>query len=90
MGFGFVVAKFGLLLPGHFLHGHAHVFSTVAGMVLVLVGSGFAIAGTVNFLSVMNDIRTGRVHFNPALHIVLVAFLVLVGLILAVYIAFTG
>ncbi len=90
MGFGFVVAKFGLLLPGHFLHGHAHVFSTVAGMVLVLVGSGFAIAGTVNFLSVMNDIRTGRVHFNPALHIVLVAFLVLVGLILAVYIAFTA
>jgi putative membrane protein len=90
MGFGFVVAKFGLLLPGTFIHGHAHLFSTVAGTILMLVGSVCLIAGTVSFISVTHDIQAGRVRFNPAIHIMLAVFVVLVGILLAIYILLTG
>lgn len=90
MGFGFVVAKFGLLLPGSFIRGHAHLFSTIAGTILMLVGSICLIVGTASFVAVMHDIDAGRVRFNPTIHIMLAAFVVLVGILLAIYIVLTG
>lgn len=93
MAFGFVVAKFGILLK-EIRGSHAHTlglhFSALIGTVLVLIGAVFLGMATLNFLQVRRDIDEQKVTFRPTIHIVLSSVLMLVAVVLAVYILLTA
>lgn len=93
MAFGFVVAKFGLLLrelPGaHLRTTELHVSSFI-GMALVLLGALFIALSLGDFLVVRRQIERQTIAFSPALHILLAVILLAVSIGLAVYIALTA
>src|SRR5438270_12216632 len=74
MAFGFVVAKFGLLLrelPGTHVHpGELH-FATVIGSILVLLGGGFIVMATMDFLAVKRQVEAGVIAISAGFRIVL-------------------
>jgi putative membrane protein len=93
MGFGFVIAKFGLLLrelPGHHVTaGEVHL-ATIIGSALVIVGGLFLILSALDFLSVRQQIERQVIAFSVAFHLLLAGILVAVSLTLAIYIWVTG
>ena len=93
MGFGFVIAKFGLLLrelPGHHIHpGELH-FATIIGSVLVIVGGLFLVLSTLDFISVRRQIERQVIAFSAAIHLILASMLAVIAIALAVYIWITG
>jgi putative membrane protein len=94
MAFGFVVARFGLFLRMIAVQQHAgdvasdhHAFSSVAGIALVLVGTGCMILGAIqhrSYVSTLPPEDVPRTH-DPRYPIALAAFLAAVGISLAVY-----
>jgi putative membrane protein len=93
MAFGFVVAKFGLLLrelPGAHVHpGELHL-ATIIGSILVLLGGGFLVLATLDFLVVKRQIEAKVIAFSPGVHITLASVLAAVSVVVAVYIWITA
>lgn len=92
MAFGFVVAKFGILLdqlPGHHRQTAYH-FSAIVGTTLVILGAAFLVLATFEFFAVRDSIKTHSVRFRPGIYLLLAALLVIVAVVLAVYLAVTG
>jgi putative membrane protein len=93
MAFGFVVAKFGLLLrelPGSHIHiGELHL-ATVIGSALVIVGAIFLVLSTVDFILVRRQIEANLIAFSAGIHILLASILVVVAVVVAVYIWITA
>jgi putative membrane protein len=92
MAFGFVVAKFGIIvdeLPGH-RHGLGLHIAAAIGTALVITGAVFLVMSTLEFLAVRRAIDEGTVHFSPALFVALSGLLVAVAIVLAVYLLITG
>jgi putative membrane protein len=92
MAFGFVVAKFGIILDE--LPGHRHSLglheAAIIGTALVVAGAVFLILSTLEFLAVRRAIDEGEVHFRPGIYFVLSGGLVAVAMILAAYLLATG
>lgn len=94
VGLGFVVARFGLFLRlvGH-VNRHAHrVTSTVLGVGLMLVGVAAMIAAAVQhrrFLLTLGKDDLPR-HYSSLPAVVMTGLLGVLGLALAVYLAFWG
>jgi len=92
MGFGFVVAKFGIILneiPGHHHTLGLHV-SAIIGTILVLAGALALVLSTFEFLAVRRAIDEGRMHFQPGLYIALTGLLVVIASVLAAYLLVTS
>jgi putative membrane protein len=93
MAFGFVVAKFGLLLrelPGTHVHpGELHL-ATIIGSALVLLGAVFLAMATLDFLTVRRQIEAQVIAFSAAIHILLSAILIVVAIGVAIYIWITA
>ena len=93
MAFGFVVAKFGLLLrelPGSHIHpGELHL-ATIIGSILVLLGAVFLVLATLDFLTVRRQIEAQLIAFSAAIHILLASILIAVAVGVAVYIWVTA
>lgn len=93
MAFGFVVAKFGLLLrelPGAHVHpGELHL-ATILGSTLVLMGGVFLAMATVDFLVVKRQIEAKVIAFSAGIHILLAGILITVAFGVAVYIWVTA
>lgn len=90
---GFVVAKFSILLRE--IGGpHAHVltvhYGNVVGVLLVLSGVASSALALVNFNRTRRGIEEGRLIFSPMLAIAVVAIVVTMGVVLAVYVVVTG
>src|SRR5438270_9604724 len=67
MAFGFVVAKFGLLLrelPGSHIHPAELRLATIIGSFLVLLGAVFLVLATVDFLTVKRQIEAQLIAFS--------------------------
>ncbi len=93
MAFGFVVAKFGLLLrelPGAQRHTAELHFSSAIGVVLVLMGAVFLALSMGDFLVVRRQIERQTIAFSAAIHILLASILIVVAVGLAVYLTFTA
>jgi putative membrane protein len=93
MGFGFVVAKFGILLrelPGQHIQSGELRLATIIGAILVLVGAVFLALSTLDFLSVRKQIERQVIAFSPVIHIILAGVLLVVAIAVAVYIWITG
>ena len=93
MGFGFVVAKFGILLrelPGNHIHPNELHFATILGSILVLLGGLFLVLSTLDFVSVRRQIERQVIAFSAAIHLILAAILLAVSLAVAIYIWITG
>jgi putative membrane protein len=93
MAFGFVVAKFGLLLrelPGSHVHpGELH-FATIIGSALVLLGAVFMVMATLQFLAVKGQIEANVIAFSPGVPLLLAGILIVIGVTVAVYIWITA
>ncbi|HEV3309923.1 MAG TPA: DUF202 domain-containing protein [Chloroflexota bacterium] len=92
MAFGFVVAKFGILLdelPGHHHTLGLHV-ADIIGTILVAAGALFLVLSLVQFLSVRRAIDEGEVRFSPGLFVVLSGLLVAIAVVLAAYLLLTA
>jgi len=92
MAFGFVVARFGLLINA--LPGRHHPFggrlSSGLGTSLVLLGALFLVLSTAQYLATRRGIEEGRVVFRPGLYLMLSGALVVVAIVLAVYLLLTS
>lgn len=92
MAFGFVVARFGILLrelPGRH-HNVGYHLSDVIGTVLVLLGAVFLLLSTREFLTVRRAISNQEIEVRPNLYLLLAGCVVVVALVLAVYLLLTG
>ena len=93
MAFGFVVAKFGLLLrelPGSHVHpGELHL-ATVIGTILVLLGGAFLVMATLDFLVVKRQIDAKVIAFSAGIHILLAGILFVISIVVAIYIWITA
>ena len=93
MAFGFVVAKFGLLLrelPGSHVHpGELHL-ATIIGSILVLLGAVFLFMATLDFLVVKRQIEANVIAFSAGIHIMLAGVLIVIAIGVAVYIWITA
>jgi putative membrane protein len=93
MAFGFVVAKFGLLLrelPGSHIHPAELRLATIIGSFLVLLGAVFLVLATVDFLTVKRQIEAQLIAFSAAIHILLASILIVVAVGVAAYIWITA
>jgi putative membrane protein len=93
MGFGFVVAKFGLLvdeLPGRPSHTHHSPLATVIGTLLVLLGAVLLGVATREFLLVRRAIDAGVVASGTRIYVALSAALMIVAVVLAGYLLVTA
>lgn len=94
MAFGFVVARFGLLLRE--LSGVSGASSVPApvseatGVLLVLAGSGLLVVAFLRFLRTRADLQAGSYQVHTALEWALTALMVSIGSGLAVYLVLTG
>lgn len=94
MAFGFVVARFGLLLRE--LAGASGgstataPISETTGVLLVIAGSALLVVAFLRFLATRSDLDAGRFRSRAALEWSLTAVMVLVGAGLAVYLLLTG
>ena len=92
MAFGFVVAKFGLVLdelPGHHHNLGSH-FADIVGTLLVASGAVFLVLSTIEFLSVGRAIKSGNLRARPLLFMALSGLLVIVAVVLAIYLLLTS
>ena len=93
MGFGFVIAKFGLLLrelPGHHVTtGEVHL-ATIIGSALVIVGGIFLVLSALDFVSVRQQIERQVIAFSATIPLILAGILVVISATLAIYIWVTG
>jgi putative membrane protein len=93
MAFGFVVAKFGLLLrelPGSHVHpGELHL-ATILGSLLVLLGAFFLAMATLDFLVVKRQIEANVIAFSAGIHILLAGILIVIAIGVAGYIWITA
>lgn len=92
MAFGFVVAKFGILLdelPGHHRTLGLHT-AAIIGTILVCAGAVFLVGSTVEFLGVRRAIEVGSVRSRTDVYLALSGLLVAVAVILAAYLIATG
>ena len=87
------MAKFGILLrelPGHHVAlGELH-FSTIVGSILVLLGAGFLVLATLDFLAVKRQIEARVIAFSAGIHILLASVLILIAISVAIYILVTA
>jgi putative membrane protein len=92
MGFGFVVARFGLFLqqvrmvePG--LQTHSYGLSLWFGTVLIAVGVIVDIFATWNHVRLVHQLNAGQTDFTRPSRgaIVLASFLALIGIAMAIY-----
>jgi putative membrane protein len=93
MAFGFVVARFGLLL--HELSGSSSAVpptpvSQATGVLLVLAGSLILVVAFLRFLATRSDLESDRYRSRAALEWALTILMVLVGGGLAAYLLATG
>lgn len=94
MAFGFVVARFGLLLrelsgtPGS--SAGSAPLSEATGVLLVLAGAAVLIVAFLQFLRTRNDLETGNYQVRVPLEWALTILIVIVGAVLAVYLVATG
>jgi putative membrane protein len=97
MAFGFVVARFGLFLrllaaerPGIVVNpeGH-HDVSNIVGIALVLVGTACMVLGAIQHKSYVSTLPAEDIprSHDPLYPVLLSAFLALLGLGLAIYLA---
>lgn len=93
MAFGFVVAKFGLLLrelPGRHPHpGELHL-ATIVGSILVLLGGVFLALATLDFLTVRRQIQEQVIAPSADIPILLAGILIVMAAGVAVYIWVTA
>ncbi|GAC1324565.1 MAG: DUF202 domain-containing protein [Chloroflexota bacterium] len=93
MAFGFVVAKFGLLLrelPGAQRHTAELHASSAIGVILVLMGAVFLALSVGDFLVVRRQIERQTIAFSAGIHILLASILIVVAVGLAVYLTLTA
>ncbi|MCA1599950.1 MAG: DUF202 domain-containing protein, partial [Chloroflexi bacterium] len=93
MAFGFVVARFGLLLrelPGASSHVGSVHFSSFIGVALVGMGAMFLILAIVNFLAVRRQIEQQKVVLSVGIPIFLAGMLTFMAVALALYLAVTA
>lgn len=96
MGFGFVVARFGLFLrelaaiPGQ-PHLHNSWFSLVIGTLLVLFGVAVNLGASINHINTLRRLESGQtLRFSPwSLGIIAGILLAGFGLIMATYLIFS-
>lgn len=93
MAFGFVVARFGLLLRE--LAGPSSVapptpISQATGVLLVLAGSAILVVAFLRFLATRSDLESDRFRSRAGLEWALTILMVLVGGGLAAYLLVTG
>jgi putative membrane protein len=93
MAFGFVVAKFGLLLrelPGQHIHPAELHLATIIGSLLVLLGALFLVLATLDFLVVKRQIEAKVIAFSAGIHILLAGVLFVIAVGVAIYIWVTA
>lgn len=97
MGFGFVVARFGLFLREiaavrQTVPHHQAGLSLGVGVSLVLLGVGVQIFATIKHWRIIRQLRSGKViQFSPfSLGSLAAMLLALLGLITALYLLFVG
>ncbi len=94
MAFGFVVARFGLLLREFAgSTGGSTVPAPVSegtGVLLVLAGSALLVLAFLRFLTTRSDLEAGRYRVHSALEWALTFLMVAVGGGLAAYLLLTG
>jgi putative membrane protein len=93
MAFGFVVAKFGLLLrelPGQHIHPAELHLATIIGSILVLLGALFLVLATLDFLVVKRQIDAKVIAFSAGIHILLAGVLFVIAVGVATYIWVTA
>lgn len=91
--FGFVIARFGLLLRelsirNSFSNIPLH-YSTAMGIALTVLGIVIMIFALFNFLNIRRSIDNDNFHPSTAFTIILTILASLIGLVLAVYLWFT-
>ena len=79
VGLGFLVGRF--LVDG----GESGVWATALAALLVLAGTGSAIAGLTRFVAVERQIDSGDYQPSIATHVVLTATITIVGLLILAY-----
>lgn len=92
--FGFVIARFGLLLRELTLKsttpsGIPFHYSTVIGVTLTVLGVILMIFALLNFLNIRRSIDNESFHPSTVFSIILTVLASLIGLVLAVYLWFT-
>ena len=93
MAFGFVVARFGLLLrelSGVSGGGSPTPISQATGVLLVLAGSALLVVAFVRFLATRTDLERDQFRSRAGLEWALTILMVLVGGGLAIYLLATG
>jgi putative membrane protein len=93
MGLGFVVARFGLAIRQLAGVGGAQAprgVSTAFGVALALCGTLLLVLATMRYRQIAEDILHDRVRWDPRLGILLTGLLMLAGILLSVYLLFTG
>ena len=93
MAFGFVVARFGLLLrelAGSGNVGTSTPLSQATGVLLVLAGSVLLVVAFLRFLVTRSDLDRGQFRSRAGLEWAITILMVLVGVGLAVYLIATG
>lgn len=93
MAFGFVVARFGLLLrelSGVSGGGSPTPISQATGVLLVLAGSAVLVVAFVRFLATRTDLEQDRFRSRAGLEWALTILMILVGGGLAIYLLATG
>jgi inner membrane protein YidH len=98
MAFGFLVAKFDLFLriegaatAARQAPGSGGFVGDIAGLLLFLLGGGMMILATIRFRATARDIEAPEMRPNPGerADFLLVGLLVLLGVALFVYLAYT-
>ena len=94
MGFGFVVARFGLALRELAARNPSFTilslpFSSFVGVLLVVLGTAITIAALVTFIQVRNAIDREEFHPQLSFSVLLTVLSSLVGIIVAIYLILT-
>lgn len=94
MGFGFVVARFGLALREIALKNPSYIifslpFSSFVGVTLVILGTAITIAALVSFVQVRDAIDRENFHPQLSFSVLLTVLSSLVGIIVAIYLILT-
>ena len=95
MGFGFVVARFGLAIRELALKNPSYVilslpFSSFVGVILVILGVAITIAALITFIQVRNAIDHEEFHPQLSFSVLLTVLSSLVGIIVAIYLILTS
>ena len=94
MGFGFVVARFGLAIRELALNNPSFIilslpFSSFVGVILVILGVAITIAALATFIQVRSAIDREEFHPQLSFSVLLTVLSSLVGIIVATYLILT-